>query len=215
MMTKKILLLAFAVCTIAANSYSQTKKIAYKSHSGSAENYGSALNGNLFDMDNSNFGMAPTREIIDAKLDSVIFICDTVALMVTSRYCKKRNEYENSTTKEKLWSAGKDSVFYHPLFSKKHSLDSIKAMLEMQYYFKNPISKVVFVGYDNVKDTCKTNYPLAKASIPPSTTGGFGNSDTFNKQLVILFAGILLFASLITTLIWFSAVKNKTQLTIA
>jgi hypothetical protein len=214
-MIKKTLLLTVAAFTITVNSFSQTKKIAFKSHSGSAENYSAALSENLFDIDNSNFGMAPTREIIDAKLDSVIFICDTVALMVTSRYCKKRNEYNSSTSKEKLWSAGRDSVFYHPLFSNKHSLDSIKAMLEMHYYFKNPISKVIFIGYDNAKDTCKTNYPIAKATIPPSITGGLGNGDSFNKQLIILFTGILLFASLLAGLAWFGSVKTKTQLAIA
>jgi hypothetical protein len=213
-MIKKVLLLSFAVFTIATNSHSQTKKIAYKSHSGSAENYNTALNENLFDMDNSNFGAAPTREIVEAQLDSVIFICDTVALMVTSRYCKNRNEYYNTAAKEKLWRAGRDSVFYHPLFSKKHSLDSIKAMLQMQYYFKNPVSNVIFIGYDNIKDSCKTNNPIVKASEPPSSSGGFGNTN-LDKQLIILFTGILLFTILISSLTWFGSVKNKTQLSIA
>lgn len=214
-MIKKILVLAFAVCTTISNTYCQTKKIAYKSHSGSTENYANALNENLFDMENSNFGAAPTKEIIEAQLDTVIFINDAVAIMVTSRFCKSRYEYTNSSEKEKLWSAGRDSVFYHPLFSKKHSLDSIKQTLQLQYYFKNSINKVIFIGYDNAKDTCKTNYPIVKAGVPPSITGNFDNGSSVTKQLIVLFTSILLFASLISGLTWFGSVKNKTQLAIA
>ncbi len=35
------------------------------------------------------------------------------------------------------------------LFSRNHSLDSIKQVLKNQYHFKNDTDKTVFVGYDN------------------------------------------------------------------
>ncbi|MBL0144470.1 MAG: hypothetical protein IPP48_00535 [Chitinophagaceae bacterium] len=209
-MPQKTLVLTMVFFAIVFATYGQTKKISYKSHSGSAANYSTALAENLFDMDNSNFGVAPTKEIVEAQLDSVIFICDTVALMVTSRFCKARKDYNNSAVLQKLWKAGRDSVFYHPLFSKKHSLDSIKAILQMQYYFRNPISKVVFVGYDNTKDSCKSSYPIANAIAPPSINRDVRNGISINKQLYILFTGILLFAGLFTGLAWLGFVHNKT-----
>ena len=70
-----------------ASLSAQTKKIAFKSHSGSAENFAIALENGLFDMDGSDFGQAPDREIRSAQLDSVIFVSDSVTLLVTSVYC--------------------------------------------------------------------------------------------------------------------------------
>ncbi|MBK8953484.1 MAG: hypothetical protein IPM85_15695 [Chitinophagaceae bacterium] len=55
-------MLAFFVLGVSA-VIAQTKKIAFKSHSGSAENFSIAFEENLFDMEFSNFGMAPQREV--------------------------------------------------------------------------------------------------------------------------------------------------------
>ena len=84
---KKITLVLMLLAASAA--LGQTKKISYKSHSGSPENFSVALEENLFDMDNSNFGMAPQRNVTTAQLDSVIFVSDSVAIMVTSEYCSR------------------------------------------------------------------------------------------------------------------------------
>ncbi|MBK8300597.1 MAG: hypothetical protein IPK90_09175 [Chitinophagaceae bacterium] len=51
------LLLLFAVT---ASSFAQTKKIAFKSHSGSDENFAIALENNLFGMENSILVMHPS-----------------------------------------------------------------------------------------------------------------------------------------------------------
>lgn len=148
---KKITLVLLLLAGTAA--LGQTKKISYKSHSGSPENFSVALEENLFDMDNSNFGMAPQRNVVNAQLDSVIFISDSVAIMVTSEYCVKEDTRTNKPISDpKLWSAGRATVINHPLFSKNHSLDSIRQVLKQQYNFQNPVEKVVFVGYDNQKN---------------------------------------------------------------
>ena len=101
----------------------QTKKIAFKSHSGSIENFQLALNNELFNMDNSNFGRGPEPEVVSAELDSIIFVSDSVAVMVTSQHCKV---WYKPSEKATLWKAGKDTLINHPLFSHKHSLDSIR-----------------------------------------------------------------------------------------
>jgi hypothetical protein len=205
-MSKIIIALCFCIA-VAFNANSQTKKIAFKSHSGNMANFENALATNLFDMDNSNFGVAPVRDIIDAQLDSVIFICDTAAIMVTSQYCRKRDRVTRVEQKQTLWNAGKDYVYHHPLFSRKHSLDSIKQVLQLQYYFKNPISKVVFVGYDNGEDTCGYN-PISKSGMPP-TFNGNTNHQVLGKELGVMTAGIFLFAAFVTGLLKTGKAKKR------
>lgn len=141
------LLLAFS-----GISFGQTKLIFHKSHSGSSSSFVKSINGNY-----SNFGRAPIREVKNAMLDSVIYLTDTSAIMVTSEYCVRNGDYSpvemEGTTKTrnqgKLWHAGRDTVYNHTLFSRKHSLDSIKMVVATEYYFKNNIDNVRFVGYDN------------------------------------------------------------------
>ena len=147
---KTILISFLLLC--AGTTFSQTKLIFHKSHSGSSSSFVKSINGNY-----SNFGKAPIREVKNAMLDSVIFLTDTSAVMVTSEYCTRKGEYSpaefEGTTKTrnqgKLWRAGRDTVYNHPLFSRKHSLDSIKMVVATEYYFKNNIDNVWFVGYDN------------------------------------------------------------------
>lgn len=140
--------LVFAFCLVALGSVAQTKLIAHKSHSGSVESFRFAYENNFVELGNSNFGAAPQETIRTAALDSLIFISDSVTVMVTSNFCERRRSGSS-----KLWNAGRDTVRNHPLFSKKHSLDSIKTILQQQYYFKNPVEKIKFIGYDNKKDS--------------------------------------------------------------
>lgn len=190
----------------------QTKKIAFKSHSGSAENFSIALENELFDIENSNFGVAPSEMIRHAQLDSVIFVCDTVAIMVTSQYCTRVLRHSKEQMGEPfLWKPGKAEVKNHPLFSKQHALDSIKQVIRTQYNFRNPVDKVVFIGYDNNKDQpCtakKTDYVkgaiggIYRNDPPTDGTGGW------------IFVGILV-ASLLGGLLswqWYRRRERKEQ----
>ena len=145
-------ILAIVLLVFTGTAFSQTKLIFHKSHSGSRASFVKTINSNY-----SNFGKAPIREVKNAMLDSVIFLSDTTAVMVTSEYCVRRGDYSpvelEGTTKTrnqgKLWRAGRDTVYNHPLFSRKHSLDSIRMVVATEYYFKNNIDSVRFVGYDN------------------------------------------------------------------
>ncbi len=136
-------------------TYSQTKLIAYKSHSGSMKNLELALSDPTFELVNHNLGMAPNPIVRTSQIDSVIFVSDSQAVMITSNYCTPNDWYYRGlddtvqTPKSTIWSAGKDTVLNHPLFSHQHSLDSIKTVLKQDYYFRNNIDQAVFVGYDN------------------------------------------------------------------
>ncbi|MCS3796299.1 hypothetical protein [Niastella sp. OAS944] len=61
------ILICIAACLFSVAGYAQTKLIAFRSHSGSNANFRTAVEKDLFDIGNSNFGIVE-RE----KVDSVI-----------------------------------------------------------------------------------------------------------------------------------------------
>jgi hypothetical protein len=182
------LTITFLLCIASISVTAQTRNISYSSHGGDPENLGFAME-TIFNMDNSNFGAAPERIVTTAALDSVIYISEDVAVMVTSTYCK--NLYRN--VKESLWRAGKDTVYRHNLFSRKHSLDSIKRVLQAEYNFQNPVHTIKFIGYDNEEEPIINNSEtrtIRKGNIDQSSLSGYGPAIT-----------ILIFVSLIAGLI--------------
>jgi hypothetical protein len=185
----------------------QTKKIAFKSHSGTDENFKLAFNNNLFDMDGSNFGMAPQQTVRDAQLDSVIFVSDSVAIMVTSEYCTKVDRATKKKSQPELWTAGRETVYNHPLFSKKHSLDSIKKVLAQQYNFKNPAGKTIFVGYDNKKRRNKNRSEV----LPVTGTDNNSGASPFDKTAVTML-GLIFALSLLTGFIAWKYKKPQTAI---
>lgn len=180
---KYFFILLFITTSVSLSA--QTKKIAFKSHSGSAENFAIALENDLFDMEGSDFGQAPDREIKTAQLDSVIFVSDSVTLLVTSEYCSMRYTPKDDA---RLWRAGREIALFHPLFSRKHSLDSIKMVIKEQYNFKNPVEKTIFIGFDN-------NNPSDSLCIDPATLITYkkaGKHSGFDIQIAWILGAILL-----------------------
>lgn len=172
-------------------AFSQTKRIAFKSHSGSNTNFRIALANNLFDMGGSDFGVAPQRTIKTAQLDSVIFVSDTMAILVTSQFCTLTDrDNDKPLGNPKLWKAGREIAYNHPLFSKRHSLDSIKKVIKEQYHFKNAVEKVVFIGFDNKKpNKKKRNKERAELLFPVTDTINDNNSS--GKALALLLGGVV------------------------
>ena len=125
----------------------QTKLIAHKSHSGTSQSFQIAYEAGLFDMENSNLGVAPERNVRTASLDSLILVSDSVAVMVTSEYCTRQNSRRPGASTK--WRAGRDTVVNHPLFSKKHSIHYIKSTIRNQYYFQNPVDSIRIIVIDD------------------------------------------------------------------
>jgi hypothetical protein len=183
--------LLFFGCFFSVFCFSQTKLISHKSHSGSDTAFRVAIEENLFDIDNSNLGVAPNRYERNAVLDSVIYVSDDKVILVTSQFCIESDRENYKILSSKKWSAGRETVFRHKLFSKKHALDSIKDVLKTQYSFRNDIDKVIFVGYDNKAETTKKK---KKTLIPVS---GFNFP---SKPLLILLLTLL--SSLVAFFVW-------------
>lgn len=177
-------------------SLSQTKLIYHKSHSGTNENFRIALEENLIDIGDSNLGDVPYREVKNAQLDTVIYISKGKSVMITSEYCKIENRYDRINEDKslgKFWKKGTDTVFNHPLFSKRHSLDSIKNVLKQQFHFKNDIDKVIFIGFDNKSQ----KHPKKKSEIMVNTDS---NSDFPTKPFLIL--SIVLLSTIVVYFSW-------------
>jgi hypothetical protein len=183
--------LLFFGCFFSVVCFSQTKLISHKSHSGNDTAFKVAIEENLFDIDNSNLGVAPNRYERNAVLDSVIYVSDDKVILVTSQFCIESDRENYKILSSKKWSAGRETVFHHKLFSKKHALDSIKDVLKTQYSFRNDIDKVIFVGYDNEAETTKRK---KKTLIPVS---GFNFP---SKPLLILLLTLL--SSLVAFFVW-------------
>ena len=139
-------LLIIACSIVTGEIFSQTKFIAHKSHSGSAETFNISLDEEIFSNPGSNFGMAPERMIRTASLDSLIFLSDTVSVMITSRIEKDR--WTDSLT---IWKPGRDTIINHPLFSRVKGIENIKRSLKQDYYFRNSPDSVKFISYDTIR----------------------------------------------------------------
>jgi len=172
-------------------TFSQTKRIAFKSHSGSITDFRIALDNNLFDMAGSDFGVAPQRTIKTAQLDSVIFVSDTMAILVTSQFCTLTDrDNDKPLGNPKLWKAGREIAYNHPLFSKRHSLDSIKKIIKEQYHFKNSVEMVVFIGFDNKKPKKKKRNQQQNELLLPVTDNN-NDKGSSGMGLTLLLGGVV------------------------
>jgi hypothetical protein len=168
----------------------QTKLISHKSHSGTKEEFIQALSEGLFDVDNSNFGMAPEPLIKTSQLDSVVFISDSVSVMYTSEYCTRQSRIQYPNYKGSKWGAGADTVINHPLFKLQHNLDSIKRALRSEYYFRNDIDSVRFIGFDN-QQVLKGRKQQRQEYIPGIEPVNTRGSDWFWMVMLVFLLSVL------------------------
>jgi len=195
-----------AVLFIAFQSFSQTKLISHKSHSGNNNLFKISVENNLFDISGSNFGEAPMRIIKNAQLDTLVFIDNDKVVMITSEYCKDQfgskivtisNGKDERPSNELgvFWKSGKDTLVNHPLFSRKNSLDSIKKVLTEEYFFKNNIEDVVIIGHEsNYHNTIKSKKEKKK-------TTPFLGTLTMDTKTLTLFS-LLLISSVLSFILW-------------
>ncbi|SHG34470.1 hypothetical protein SAMN02787100_3856 [Chryseobacterium sp. OV279] len=152
----KTIYILFAL-SISTFIFSQTKLIAFKSHSGNSADFNSAVSEDLFDANASNLGIVPKRYVTDARLDSVIILNDEESVLVTS---SARKIVPEGT--KRVWEPGREVVRNHALFSKKN-IDSVKNVLKKDYYFVNDMDSVVFVEYDQQNKSYKEVKPVKEA----------------------------------------------------
>ena len=162
----------FVLLLISNIGVSQTKLIAHKSHSGNDATFALAIENNLFDISESDFGEDRSMRLENrSNLDSVIYVSNDKIIMVTSdsRTCSAERRPINRLHLG-IWENGRQTIANHNLFKRNHALDSIKNVLRTEYSFENSIDKVVFIGYDNKQEVKvekkKKNYFPAFANEP-------------------------------------------------
>lgn len=162
-------LLFIPFLTLTMYSFGQTDIIELRSRNASLKSYKKSTELTRYDHVASNFGMAPEPLVKTAVLDSIKALTDSTAVVYTSEYCARgyRLEYEpifvdsfgrelnepkrvyGNPRRGQFWQPGADTVVNHPIFTKRHSLDSVKDVIDRDYNFNLPSDSITFIGFDN------------------------------------------------------------------
>ena len=180
---------------ISGTSLSQTKRIAFKSHSGRDENFKKSLNLALFESENSNFGMAPQWRVVNAHLDTVIFLNDSTVELVTSHHMYYSDNYLERNEQKNLWEPGHEKIVNHPVFNSEKSIDEMKEIIQKTYNFKNDISKVVFIGEPKCEKLKKQPIKIKKNKSKTVINGFLKKGN--NWYLSIFVFGLISFISIV------------------
>ena len=187
-------LLVVLVCLISTTLLAQTKKIAFESHSGNPDNFNIALTNELFDIDESDFGIPSHSSMYDLR--KIIFISDSVTVIVGKRYLKPWGAADSLF---KFVGNMSDTLYNDEVFAKKNSPERIKYLLKGRSGGVNvyKIDSVMFESYKNkkpVKTKPGNNKPVENKqniiplAIPQNSSGG---NPPFDMQLALMLGSIL------------------------
>lgn len=127
-----------AACLFSITGYAQTKLIAFRSHSGNNANFRTAVEKDLFDIGNSNFGLVE-RE----KVDSVVKVSGTRIIIIRKFYGSIDKVQRDTLTKA---NAGD--------FFAAASVESFKKALRKKYQRATSYN-TTFIGFDSKFKTSK------------------------------------------------------------
>ena len=137
-----------AACLFSVTCFGQTKLISFRSHSGSSANFRKAVEHNLFDIGNSNFGY-PVRRF--DKVDTVILKANNKIIILTKRYVmvEGRHDADDITyIRDTITKASYTNFFL------ANSIDSLKTEIRVMYRKKYRIvnlDSTLFIGFDKLK----------------------------------------------------------------
>lgn len=133
-------------CLFSLTCFGQTKLISFRSHSGNVVNFRSAVEQNLFDIGNSNFGIA-IRHI--EKVDSVIRKNNNEIIILIKSYNIAHpfgpKQYNKTYHKDII-----SKVQFPELFSAT-SVDGLKSAISNVYIRRNEsvtLDSALFIGFD-------------------------------------------------------------------
>lgn len=134
-------LICIAACFCSFAGFGQTKLISFRSHSGNNANFRAAVEHNLFDIGNSNFGT--TTQTINK--------IDTVLLQTKNTIIVKRKSYDMVIPLNKV----NNIKYYRDTltrtkaadFFEADNIDSLKVKIRKMYRFVK-LDSAVFIGFD-------------------------------------------------------------------
>ncbi len=179
---------------LSLNVFSQTKKIAYKSHSGNKLNYYASANP-MFESPAPDFGLGPTHRYF---IESVEVLNDS-SLVIT------RKEQELYTIDSLPMTTIVDTMvnwYYMQEIEDYKSSDSIKSAIIKSFAFENsPDSIEIFYKAETATDTIKSVKKNKKKEkekhqvvfpITPLNNDGNNNNNNNNGNMLLILIGSLL-----------------------
>ena len=177
-------LLFLLVFAYSSNITAQTKVIAHKSHGGTMANFNLAMESDIFDLSDSNFG-EPANPMIRYTLDTIHILTDTSALITKRKHCY---DYRLDSTYDEV---EKDTIF-SPIFSPIESDQAIKSNLRKVYPIPaQAVDSTVIIGPDSSPKVHKqekrniTPTIIDLPSNPPSNLKWIGLINIFIMSLLI------------------------------
>lgn len=134
-------LLSIAVCFLCLSCLGQTKLIAHRSHSGSNASFRTAIEGDMFDIGRSNFG------IVGTYVEKI----DTVALIRGNKIVVYRKTYNVYNGKQSKAYALRDTLTKANAaeFFTANSADSLKAVMHKKYK-TSKTDNTLFIGFNKL-----------------------------------------------------------------
>ena len=147
LLNEKIKFFIVSTLFILSTSFAQTKVIAHKSHSGTNRTFTKAYKKQLFDQNQSNFGLPGNENII--VLDTIIAVNDSI---ITLKIRESIVCYRYGTTYKDLKKADFNSktitLKNHKIINKKSTITFLKSNKSIYpLRFNNSLDGVVFVGF--------------------------------------------------------------------
>ena len=139
-------LIFIAACLLSVTCFGQTKLISFRSHSGSNANFRKAVEHNLFDIGNSNFG---TRTVQIDKIDTIILKANNKIIILRKTY----------TITIPVDYTPRDIGYFRDTLTKAafadfflaNNVDSLKTKIRAMYWKKYKFAKLdstLFIGFD-------------------------------------------------------------------
>ena len=135
-------LILVAACLFSMTCFGQTKLISHRSHSGTDADFRIALEGDLFDIANSNFGN-PSAYI--DKIDTVILKGKNKMIVFRKRYTEilgTNRIYNKRCVRDTV------TIITAAQFFKANSIDSLKVEIR-KVYRMSTLDTTHFIGFDD------------------------------------------------------------------
>ena len=184
------------------NSFSQTKLISHKSHSGSSESFRISVEENLFDIGDSSFGkivMEYTENY--EKIDTIIKISNTKIVRVKSNYYQVFERSDKSKVgKLEYINTVKDTITIENVSMVSNDKLKILAKTDKSYIKTIDTNKVVIVNLKE-KTLKEIKQEKRKAKKKKSILPIVESKPNFPSKPLLIFALILL-TSLVAFFTW-------------
>jgi len=133
-------LIGIIACLFSITCFGQTKLISHRSHSGSNASFRTAVEHNLFDIGNSNFGLV---EYYVDKIDTVIMKAGDKIIILRKQY-----RVVNGTARPATFTSDTLTKANAADFFSANNMDNLKAEIHKTY--KNAVvdSTTRFIGFD-------------------------------------------------------------------